>query len=198
MQPECNDGVLCNHDVDVSELIPCSHEEADLRLFLHARHASEYCNTLLIKTVDSDVIVIAVYAFQQLHNLNQLWIEFGKGKALQFIGIHEMCKTLGPSICDGYLFFHSFSGCDTTSSFSGKGKKSFYDTWKNFPEITPELAQLSLIDKSIHIFEADVQDLEQFVASLYSRTVNANKANNARRMLFVQGSRTVAKYTTNV
>ena len=69
----------------------------------------------------------------------------------------------------------------------------FYDTWKNFPEITPVLAQLSSINNPTQIFEADVQDLEQFVASLYSRTVNANKANNARRIL-----RTVAKYTTNV
>ena len=70
--------------------MPCSHEEADRRLFLHARRASEYCTTLLIKTVDSHKVVIAVYAFQQLHNLSQLWIEFGTGKALQFIGIREI------------------------------------------------------------------------------------------------------------
>ena len=62
-----NDIRLCNRGIDISELMPCSNEEADLRLFLHARHASENCNTLLIKTVDSDVVVIAAYAFQQLH-----------------------------------------------------------------------------------------------------------------------------------
>ena len=72
--------------------MPCSHEEADLKLFLHARHTSENRDILLIKTVDSDVVVIAVYAFQQLRNLGQLWIELGTGKSLQFIGIHEICK----------------------------------------------------------------------------------------------------------
>ena len=78
--------------------------------------------------VDSDAVVIAVYTFQQLHNFSQLWIEFGTRNALEFIGIYEICKTREPSICDGYLFFHSVSGWDTTSSFSGKLKKSFYDT----------------------------------------------------------------------
>ena len=55
---------------------------------------------------------------------------------------------------------------------------SFYDTWKNFEEITPVLAKLSSINNPTQISEADVQDLEQFVVSLYSRTVNANKVNN--------------------
>ena len=90
-----------------------------------------------------------------------------------------------------YLVFHSFNGCDTTSSFFGKGKKSFYDTWKNFPEIMPEFTKLSSISNPTQISEADVQDLEQFVVSLYSRTVNANKIYTARRTLFAQGNRTV-------
>ena len=81
--------MLCNHDADVSELMPGSHKEADLRLLLHSRHASKNCHTLLIKTVDSNAVVIAVLAFQQLHNLSQFWIKLGTGKSLQFIGIHE-------------------------------------------------------------------------------------------------------------
>ena len=64
---------------------------------------------------------------------------------------------------------------------------SVYDTWKNFPEITPVFAKLSSINNPTQISEAVVQDSEQFVVSLYSRTVNANKLNNARRILFAKG-----------
>ena len=51
--------------------------------------------------------------------------------------------------------------------------------------------KLSSISNPTQISEADVQDLEQFVVSLYSRTVNDNKVNTARRILFAQDSRTV-------
>ena len=52
------------------------------------------------------------------------------------------------------------------------------------------LAKLSSINNSTQISEANVQNMEQFVVSFYSLTVNANKVNNARRILFAQGSRT--------
>ena len=32
--------------------------------------------------------------------------------------------------------FHAFTGCDTTSAFLGKGKKSAWEAWKVYPEAT--------------------------------------------------------------
>ena len=44
----CNKDVLCNHNIDLVELIlpVCIHEEADQRLCLHARSAFKSCNLL--------------------------------------------------------------------------------------------------------------------------------------------------------
>ena len=53
---------------DVFSLSPCSHEEADTMLILHAGDC--VCNgheRVLIRTVDTDVVVLAVANFPCLH-----------------------------------------------------------------------------------------------------------------------------------
>ena len=52
-------------NIDLDESTSCIHEEADQRLFLHAKHVSKSCNLLFVKTVNTDLAVIAVYAFQR-------------------------------------------------------------------------------------------------------------------------------------
>ena len=84
------------------------------------------------------------------------------------------------------LFVHAFSGCDTTSGFAGKGKKSFYDAWKNVAEITPLFCKLSQINSADDINEDEYRLTEKFVVVLYSRTCNAETLNAARRKLFAQ------------
>ena len=93
----------------------------------------------LLKTVNTDLVVIEMYAFQQLPRLRELWIEFRTGKMMKFIPVHEISKTFGPLVCYGQLFFHAFSGCDTPSSSCEKSKNFFFESWKNFPEIKPTL-----------------------------------------------------------
>ncbi|CAB4022060.1 Hypothetical predicted protein, partial [Paramuricea clavata] len=109
------DGAVSNQaDIDLEPLMPCNIEEADERIFVHVRNAAEECSRILVKTVDSDVVVIALSAFHRIPGLQELWLEFGVGKHLRFISIHEIANSLGPQASTAYLFFHSFSGSDTT------------------------------------------------------------------------------------
>ena len=73
----------------------------------------------MIRTVDTDVIVLAVNAMSQLQ-LEEMWILFGVGKKTWFIPSHELCTTLGPSKCIVLPLFHSITGCDQSSSFAGR------------------------------------------------------------------------------
>ena len=77
----------------------------------------------LFETVNTDLVVIAVYAVLRLPKLSELWIECRTGKTMEFIPLYEISKTFGPPVCNEYLFFHAFSDCDTPSSSYGKGKK---------------------------------------------------------------------------
>ena len=51
--------VLCSlADADLSNLVPCSHEEADTRLFHHAADAvRKGCRKLCVRTVHTDIVV---------------------------------------------------------------------------------------------------------------------------------------------
>ena len=75
-----------------------------------------------IRTVDTDVVVLAVSVVNPLH-LEELWIAFGTGKAFRYIGAHTISSNLGPQKSSALPRFHSLTGCDTVSSFSGCGKR---------------------------------------------------------------------------
>ena len=78
--------------MDKEGLAPCSHEEADSPIMVHVAHAANTQNNILIRTVDSDVVVLAVYAFAQLtSSLNELWVAFGTGKHYRLIPAHKIC-----------------------------------------------------------------------------------------------------------
>ena len=96
---------------------------------------------LLIVTVDTDVVVTALYAFWNL-DLEELWIEFGRGKDPKWLPVHAYTKALGEEVCRAILFWYAFAGCDTVSQFFGKGKKTAWNTWGRFLEATQTFIRL--------------------------------------------------------
>ena len=55
------DADLSNDTFDLSDISPCDHDQADTRIFLHAKHAK---SKAIIMTADIDVVVIGTYCFQ--------------------------------------------------------------------------------------------------------------------------------------
>ena len=51
-------------DPDLSSLAPCSHQEADTRLFMSVRTG---CKKTCVLTVDTDVVVIAIAMFRTIN-----------------------------------------------------------------------------------------------------------------------------------
>jgi hypothetical protein len=94
-----------------------------MRLFVHLKHAAiKVLKTSLVVSTDTDVVVLAISIFAKLE-IDKLWIAFGEGKDLRWIPIHEISNALGPRAL-GLPFFHAFTGCDTVSTFHGKGKRT--------------------------------------------------------------------------
>ena len=59
--------------MDMEGLSPCSHEEADSRVIVHVADAANTYNSIATRTVDSNVVVVAVNAFGDLTSpLNEL------------------------------------------------------------------------------------------------------------------------------
>jgi len=139
-----HDSVVFNNDrTDTADLSPCTHEEADTRLLLHAAGAArcEYTK-VMVRTVDTDVVVNAVAKFQYL-SLSELWIEFGVGKYLKYLPAHDISRSMGEEKSQALLAFHAFSGCDQMSSFTRYGKKTAWEAWVAFNEVTAAFRALS-------------------------------------------------------
>ena len=89
------DAVLSKKPTDLSALSPCKQEEADTQMMLHLHHAAQQGHTkAYLRTVDSDVVVLAVHFFQEL-GLEELWVGFGSGKTYKDIPIHHISRMLG-------------------------------------------------------------------------------------------------------
>ena len=116
-----------NEALDLTDLNPYGHEEADTGMFLRAKHAASLGHIkLLMRTVDSDIVIIAIFLFHLL-GLKELWISYGKGKHYRDIPIHIICNNLGESKSHALPFFHALTGCDLTSAFKTIGKRTAWN-----------------------------------------------------------------------
>jgi hypothetical protein len=110
--------IASDAEFDVCGISPSWHEEADGRLLLHVKHAADNGHDYIsIRTVDSDVVVVAVSVFKEIVNKKELWIDFGSGKHRRMISVHDLCSQLSPEICSNLPIFHAITGCDTVSAF---------------------------------------------------------------------------------
>ena len=135
--------VLTNSRENTARISPCSHEEADTKLLLHAFDAEkEGYRKVMLRTVDTDVVVLAVAFFSRL-DLGELLIAFGAGNAFCYIAIHEIASSLGQENCEALLFFQALTGCDQTSAFSCRGKTTAWNTWMAYQEATDVFRSLS-------------------------------------------------------
>lgn len=147
---------------------------------------------ILLRIVDTDVLVLAVAAVQKLKELHddriiELWVGFGTGKNHRYIPAHDISNSLSPEAARGLPAFHAFTGCDTVSCFLGKGKKSAMDTWNSFLDVTDVF--LALANSPSEISLQMMETLERFVVLLYDRTSTKTAVNDARKQLFIQKGR---------
>ena len=113
-------------------MMPCVKEEADSRIVIHVIHAIEsgYLS-ISIRTVDSDVLVILVGHFSTFLSINptiKLWVAFGTVKDFRIFYINQFFSDLGEEFSKALPVIHTFSGCDTASSLTRKGKRSVWKT----------------------------------------------------------------------
>ena len=171
--------------MDFSNLMPCNHEEADSRIFLHMSDIAESgLRRVAIRTVDMDVVVLATSLFYTLI-LDELQIAFGTGKSFRYIPAHEIARSLGEIKSTALPFFHSLTGCDTVSFFGGNGKRAAWNTWNSFDTLTGVFAEFS--KPIISVPEESEKLVERFVILLYDRTSSDEEINFWRKSLFTKG-----------
>ena len=79
------------------------------------------------------MIAIGIYC---LLLVSKLWVEFGTGGDRCWYPIHIYANLLSQKKCPALLFWYSVTGGDTVSRFAVKGKRTCWNVWEFFPEVT--------------------------------------------------------------
>ena len=110
---------------------PYNHEEADTRVFLHNNDTSLQSHSkVVIRTVDTDVLLLAVSAFAHLkEQLKELWVDFGEGEHRKYLAIHVVFNNFVESGTCSFLFFHAFTVCNQVSFLSLVTKGLTWEIW---------------------------------------------------------------------
>ena len=113
----------CDKRATAGPCLPARTEEADTRMFLHPAHASQQRHeTIVIKFPDADVGGFAVYYIRQLSGSPIL--ATGRGNKRRLIDISGIFQKYGENTSEVLPDLHAFTGCESVSAFSGKGKQS--------------------------------------------------------------------------
>ena len=93
-----------------------------------------------------------------------IFIKCGTATRTRLIDIRKITNVLGQKVCEAFLGMHAFTGCDSVSPFSGRGKvkalkllmdnENFQDTFRQIGEswtLSPDIL-LSLEDITCNLY----------------------------------------------
>ena len=199
--PENKSVFITNDDKVVSKttgqhMPNCTQEEADTRIIVHTFHAlAEGAKSIQIRTVDTDVLVILLskfYDLQQICPEIELCVAFGVGKDYRLYSVNALYASVGRRTSQAMPMFHAFTGCDTTSTFFRKGKKTAWLAWKSYPMVTSAFLEVyNNPFQEITIDSEMFKQLERFTVILYDKNCSEQNVNAARRELFSKKSKSL-------
>lgn len=100
-----------------------SVEEADFRMMIHAKHASQHCFTkIALASAGTDVMVLALSHWPSLHQLgvHEMWVRTGVGDSTRLLPVHVIHKNMGQDLCSLLPAIHALSGSDYTRKVGTK------------------------------------------------------------------------------
>ena len=157
-----NDGkVACKEITELNS----NHEEADTKLLLHAKHASENGETtIIIKYPDTDVAILACHFCR---DISARILIMKKEKTWNiYLETSAIADAAGPHLCDALPGLHAFTGCDSTSVFAGKGKKTGLKHCKTDPVACNGMATRG---RSFDAETVPFSECEGFVCKMYGK-----------------------------
>ena len=153
-------------------------------MILHAFDVLTFSSSAVIRTVDTDVLVLSIAAAAKNKD-RHLYVSFGVGDSHHMIDAAAIATAIGYDKSLALPVFHAFTGCDTVSSMKSIGKKTAWQRWNAFEDVTQAFVDLSSGPESVN--EETAKVLERFVVLLYDKTSPCVSVNELRKELFTKG-----------
>ena len=132
------------------------------------------------------MIVLCIYFDKPMTNTSELWVQMRNVSSVKdghrFLPIHELCSSLSQITCRVLPGAHALSGCNTTSSFFGNGKKLVYKILKDAASDFHHLDNLGDPDKDVAMSCSS-----RFIARLYDQKSCASSHHTSSKACYRSG-----------
>ena len=186
-----NDGGICycfgEENGQVTRiLIPeltSSHKEADSKMVYHLTFFEEK-NKVIIRTSDTNMLVIALGCLEHIPESINLWFEVGfyDKNSLRYIDVRIIFNKLGKDLCRAFPAFYVYTGSDHTATFSRKGKTHPLKILEKDKTVQTVFGNMGFSDD---IQEEKFKVIEKVTCALYGKP-KFNSVNEARLELFLK------------
>ena len=100
--------------------------------------------------------------------MNRVFTVLVKKNSTKEFDLIKIFNKFGADICQALPLFHTLSGCDTSFSFYGKGKCTFWDAWMSLSKSAePTYTFIELGNSLLAISEKNIRLLELFILYVY-------------------------------
>ena len=108
-QEFCHFLCVVDNEVVVEEIqeLECDHEEADTRMILHAKQASTNYSNILIKSPDTDVMLLSISLAQE--EVGSVYFVTGTGSCSRISNVSSLANKLGTTFSNALLGLHVFT-----------------------------------------------------------------------------------------
>ena len=172
----------CSTSIGDLTYLTCNHEEANIRIIFPACDAVKNVhNKILVHCRDTDVLLLFVHFLGTIKDV-ETWMIAGTAKQRKCYPVHTISECLPAPIIENILGFHAVTGCDTTLSFTGFGKRKCWKVFEEFPDL-------------VHGFGRDGPrgTIEEFVCRLNRAQDPKAGINKCRTSLFKKGNKDLEK-----
>lgn len=156
-----------------------NHEEADT---LIGYHVYQLHGRMLVRSSDTDVLVILLGLTQKITQYVDIIMDFGAGNDRRFVHVSDIAKNLEaskPGLTEAIVAFHAITGCDFTSCFYRKGKAKPFEYLESSDDFVQALRSMNSLS------EVDVQSVTEYVCRLYGFK-GISDINKARYQAFLK------------
>ena len=158
----------------------CSNqEEADTKVILHAKHATESSDEgiAIIRSHSGDIDIAVIALSHFIEDADRVILDTNTGKYRKTLGLDQIDMTKEQK--SSLIGFHAFTGNDYNSSFFRKGKQVCWKVLESKPKYVDTVCNLGASDvPSTKLTD----ELEEYVSYLYG--AKNKRVNEARHVIF--------------
>ena len=168
-----------------------TQEEADTRMVLHAVHLSSTFPRIIVQSDDTDVLILLVYYVSKGMLDSLVYMQAGHSTQVtnrrRYIPINTIVEKVGHDVCQNLPAAHALTGCDTTSSLFGVGKRVAYTKLVEHVKQIPSAFKTFGLSDSV---DDDFCAAQAYVLKFYSIKLKGAKCTSLNKLRHIYASST--------